>query len=101
MRGSRTDRAEQRLVPMARSRVAVAAVQCRLSGQATFPAPLDDARAAVRWLRAHAAELIPDGRPAGTAGLSSGPARPRRRGPAARRSRWRHRRSRRGAGTGR
>jgi acetyl esterase/lipase len=56
LRGSRTDRADQRLAPLAESGVAVAAVQYRLSGQAPFPAPLDDARAAVRWLRAHAAD---------------------------------------------
>jgi acetyl esterase/lipase len=51
VRGSRTVRAEERLVPVARMGVAVAAVQYRLSGEATFPAQLDDARSAVRWLR--------------------------------------------------
>jgi acetyl esterase/lipase len=56
MRGTRTDRAAERLVPVARAGVAVASVSYRLSGQAVFPAPLDDVRAAVRWLRAHAAD---------------------------------------------
>ncbi len=41
---------------------AVASVNYRLSGEATFPAPLLDVKAAVRFLRAHAAEyrLDPD-----------------------------------------
>src|SRR4051794_22456257 len=56
-RGSRTARAAERLVPVAESGVAVAAVQYRLSGAAAFPAPLDDARSAVRWLRRNAAGL--------------------------------------------
>jgi acetyl esterase/lipase len=38
-----------------RTGVAVAAVQYRLTDRATFPAQLDDARAAVRWQRAHGA----------------------------------------------
>lgn len=50
-RGSRTVRGQERLLPVARSGVAVAAVQYRFSGEAAFPAPLDDARSAVRWLR--------------------------------------------------
>jgi len=33
---------------------ALASVGYRLSGEAVFPAPVDDVRAAVRWLRAHA-----------------------------------------------
>ncbi|CCG03462.1 putative esterase [Blastococcus saxobsidens DD2] len=56
-RGSRTARAAERLVPVAASGVAVAAVQYRLSGEAAFPAPLDDVRSAVRWLRRNAAGL--------------------------------------------
>jgi acetyl esterase/lipase len=35
---------------------AVAAVNYRLSGEATYPAGAQDVKAAVRWLRAHAAE---------------------------------------------
>lgn len=57
LRGSRKDRAVERLVPLARSGIAVAAVQYRLSGQAIFPAQLDDGRAAVRWLRRQGGEL--------------------------------------------
>ena len=41
--------------------IAVAAVDYRLSGEALWPAQLDDARAAVRWLRARAGELGIDG----------------------------------------
>jgi acetyl esterase/lipase len=37
--------------------VALASVDYRLSAEARFPAQLDDAQAAVRWVRAHAAEL--------------------------------------------
>jgi acetyl esterase/lipase len=37
--------------------IAVAAVDYRLSGEAIWPAQLHDAKAAVRWLRARAAEL--------------------------------------------
>ncbi|MDQ7909312.1 alpha/beta hydrolase [Phytohabitans sp. ZYX-F-186] len=36
---------------------AVASVDYRLSGEARFPAPLHDVKAAVRWLRAHATDL--------------------------------------------
>jgi acetyl esterase/lipase len=55
-RGSRTDRAGDRLVPVARSGIAVASIDYRLTDTATFPAQLEDARAAVRWLRTHGAE---------------------------------------------
>ena len=57
LRGSRTARASERLLPVAGAGVAIAAVQYRLSGEAAFPAPLDDVRAAVRWLRANAVDL--------------------------------------------
>lgn len=72
MRGSRSDRATERLLPVVREGVAVAAVQYRLSGQATFPAPLDDIRAAVRWLRARAAGYGLDGERVGVWGASAG-----------------------------
>jgi acetyl esterase/lipase len=39
---------------------AVITVDYRLSGEATFPAQIDDAKAAVRWLRANAEELHVD-----------------------------------------
>lgn len=42
---------------LARHGIAVVAVDHRLSGEATWPAPLHDVKAAVRWVRAHADEL--------------------------------------------
>ena len=42
---------------LAQAGIAVASVDYRLSGEATFPAQLHDAKAAVRWLRARAADL--------------------------------------------
>jgi acetyl esterase/lipase len=41
---------------------AVACIGYRLSGEAIFPAQIEDCKAAVRWLRAHAAAygLVPD-----------------------------------------
>jgi acetyl esterase/lipase len=42
---------------MAQAGIAVASVDYRLSGEATFPAQLHDAKAAVRWIRARAGEL--------------------------------------------
>ncbi|MGY1846719.1 MULTISPECIES: alpha/beta hydrolase fold domain-containing protein [unclassified Blastococcus] len=41
--------------------IAVASIDYRLSGEATFPAQVHDAKAAVRWLRARADELGVDG----------------------------------------
>jgi len=42
---------------VAQAGIAVASVDYRLSGEATFPAQLHDGKAAVRWLRARAAEI--------------------------------------------
>jgi acetyl esterase/lipase len=72
VRGARTVRAEERLLPVARAGVAVAAVEYRLSGEATFPAQLDDARAAVRWLRRNAGDLGLSGDRVGVWGGSAG-----------------------------
>lgn len=46
-RGSRADRAEERLVPVAGAGIAVASIEYRLSGEAQWPAQLDDVRAAI------------------------------------------------------
>jgi len=46
---------------LAQAGVAVASVDYRLSGEATWPAQLHDAKAAVRWLRSRAGELGVDG----------------------------------------
>jgi arylsulfatase A len=55
----------------ARGFVAVT-ISYRLSGEARFPAAIHDCKAAVRWLRAHAAAYGIDSRHIGAAGLSAG-----------------------------
>ncbi len=55
-RGSRDAHAHERLRALTAYGVAVASVSYRLVDVATHPAQLDDARAAVAWLRAHGRE---------------------------------------------
>ena len=53
------DKADGQVTPVLealRRGYAVAAVNYRLSGEATFPAAINDVKAAIRWLRAHAGE---------------------------------------------
>jgi acetyl esterase/lipase len=57
---------------LARAGVAVASADYRLSGEATWPAQLHDAKAAVRWLRARAGELGVDGDRVAAWGESAG-----------------------------
>jgi acetyl esterase/lipase len=52
--------------------IALAAVSVRSSSQAVFPAQLHDSKAAVRWLRVHAADYNLDGAHIGNTGTSSG-----------------------------
>src|SRR5436853_463217 len=49
-----------------------AAVNYRLSGEAPFPAALEDCKCAVRWLRAHAGEYNLDPARVGAYGNSAG-----------------------------
>ncbi|MEZ5354939.1 MAG: alpha/beta hydrolase [Bryobacteraceae bacterium] len=49
-----------------------ASIEYRLSGEATWPAAMNDAKAAVRWLRANAAQYKVDARHIGAAGGSAG-----------------------------
>ncbi|MBV9195418.1 MAG: alpha/beta hydrolase [Solirubrobacterales bacterium] len=56
MVGTKRDFAQERLLPLAHSGIAVASAEYRFSAIATYPAQLHDVKAAVRWLRAHAAE---------------------------------------------
>ncbi|MBC8003006.1 MAG: alpha/beta hydrolase [Opitutaceae bacterium] len=42
------------ILPFLASGFAVASIEYRLSGQAPFPAQIEDVKAAIRWLRAHA-----------------------------------------------
>jgi acetyl esterase/lipase len=72
LRGGRTVRAAERLQPVVRAGVAIAAVEYRFSSEATFPAQLDDARSAVRWLRRNAGELGLPGDRIGVWGGSAG-----------------------------
>jgi acetyl esterase/lipase len=51
---------------------AVASINYRLSGHATFPAQIEDCKAAIRWLRAHAKENNLDPRRFGVWGSSAG-----------------------------
>ena len=48
------------------------AAQYRLSGQAGYPALIHDAKAAIRWVRAHAGELDIEPQRIGVAGYSAG-----------------------------
>jgi acetyl esterase/lipase len=57
---------------LARDGIAVASIDYRLTGEATWPAQLHDAKAAVRWLRARAAELGLDPERIAAWGESSG-----------------------------
>lgn len=51
---------------------AVASIEYRYSQEAPYPAQVQDAKAAVRWLRAHGKELGLDTRRIGAAGASAG-----------------------------
>ncbi len=51
---------------------AVASINYRLSGHATFPAQIEDCKAAIRWLRAHAQEYHLDPQRVGVWGSSAG-----------------------------
>ncbi|WP_240772652.1 alpha/beta hydrolase [Phragmitibacter flavus] len=51
---------------------AVASINYRLSGHAVFPAQIEDCKAAVRWLRAHADEYGLDAKRFGVWGSSAG-----------------------------
>jgi acetyl esterase/lipase len=54
-RGSRKDHASERLLPVAAQGIAVASVSYRLTDVATHPAQVEDAKAAVAWLRENGA----------------------------------------------
>ncbi len=60
------------LVALARSGIAVASVEFRSSDEAHFPAQLDDARAAVRWVKEHARSYSLSPKNIGAYGVSTG-----------------------------
>jgi acetyl esterase/lipase len=61
-----------KLFPFARRGYVCASIEYRLSGEATWPAQIEDCKAAVRYLRAHAAELSLDPDRIGAWGASAG-----------------------------
>ncbi|MGE3910828.1 MAG: alpha/beta hydrolase-fold protein [Chloroflexota bacterium] len=61
-----------KLFPFARRGYVCASIEYRLSGEATWPAQIEDCKAAVRYLRAHADELGLDPERIGAWGASAG-----------------------------
>jgi acetyl esterase/lipase len=66
------DKAQCGAVGFTRRGYAAASLNYRLSGQAVFPAAIEDCKAAVRWLRAHAKEYNLDAAHFGAWGSSAG-----------------------------
>lgn len=69
------DKADMQILPMLEGLTrgyAVISVNYRMSGEARFPALVHDVKAAVRWVRAHAAEFALDGGRIGAWGGSAG-----------------------------
>ena len=62
----------RRVIGLAERGYVVASITYRLSGEAIFPAQIHDCKAAIRWLRAHAAEYGFDPDRVGVAGSSAG-----------------------------
>jgi|GEM_PF-3208471 len=65
-------KAEPPIVELAANGFAVVSIDYRLSDEAIFPAPLDDCRDAIKWLRTHAQEWRLDPGQIGVCGISSG-----------------------------
>lgn len=70
--GARTDYAATRLSVMAAMGLAVLSIDYRLVDAAHFPAQLHDVKAAIRWVKAHAAGLGVDAGRIGIWGASAG-----------------------------
>ena len=66
------DRHDRTAVPMAAQGYAVASIEYRLSPVAPFPAQIEDCKAAIRWLRAHAKAYSLDTTHLGVWGSSAG-----------------------------
>lgn len=60
------------ILPLLSFGFAVASIEYRLSGQAPFPAQIEDVKAAIRWIRAHASEYRLDSENFGVIGHSAG-----------------------------
>ena len=72
MVGSKANNAEERLIPVAQSGIAIASAEYRFSDVATSPAQVHDVKAAVRRLHANAAERGYDAERVGAWGESAG-----------------------------
>jgi acetyl esterase/lipase len=72
MVGSKANNAEERLIPVAQSGIAIASAEYRFSDVATYPAQVHDVKAAVRWLRANAFEYGYRAERVGAWGASAG-----------------------------
>ena len=70
--GDRSAYAAERLVPVAARGVAVASASYRFTDVATYPTQVQDAKGAVRWLRAHGDELGLATQRVGAWGVSAG-----------------------------
>lgn len=70
--GTRADRIAERVAPVVAERVAIASVTYRLTDVARWPAQVEDVQAAVRFLRANAADLGVRGQAIGAWGASAG-----------------------------
>jgi acetyl esterase/lipase len=70
--GDKSDAAVERLMPIVANGFAVASANYRLVPSVTYPAPIHDVKAAVRWLRANAGELGLDPARIALGGASAG-----------------------------
>ncbi len=70
--GDKSDAAVERLIPIVAHGFAVASANYRLVPSVTYPAPVHDVKAAVRWLRANAAEYGLDPERIALGGASAG-----------------------------
>jgi acetyl esterase/lipase len=70
--GDKSDMAVERLMPLVAHGFAVASANYRLVPSATYPAQIHDVKAAVRWLRANAAEHGLDPQRIAAGGASAG-----------------------------
>ncbi len=66
------DKAQCLTLPLTTKGFAAASIGYRLSQHAVFPAQIEDCKAAIRWLRAHAAEYRLDPDRIGAFGISAG-----------------------------
>ena len=78
--GDKSDAAVERLMPIVANGFAVASANYRLVPSVTYPAPIHDVKAAVRWLRANAGDLGSRSRP-GSRWAAPRPAGTSRRSP--------------------